>query len=119
MEPPAAYDHISTFQLLIYKKQPQAADAEEGCISSEVALGADSAEGAAAQFGAGRPSAVEYAVIEFLGEEEAVRAEDVVRRTGKSRATVNRLLNRLISQGLVERIGGHRGPGVAYRLPRA
>ena len=119
MEPPAAYDHISTFQLLIYKKQPQAADAEEGCISSEVALGADSAEGVAAWLGAGRPSAVEYAVIELLGEEETVRAEDVVRRTGKSRATVNRLLNRLISQGLVERIGGHRGPGVAYRLSRA
>ena len=118
MAPPVVHDYVSTLQLLIYKGRFPAGDACEGASLVDLAVG-PSAEGGGRRSQAladAGPSSVEYAVVQLLEAEEPVRAERIVEHTGKSKATVNRLLNKLIGQGVVERIGGTRGPGVAYQL---
>lgn len=118
MAPPVVHDNVSMLQLLSYKERLPAGDACEGASPVDLAIGPSAeGEGRRAQvLAAAGSSSVEHAVMQLLEAEEPMRAERIIEHTGKSKATVNRLLNKPIGQGVVERIGGTRGPGVAYRL---
>ena len=63
------------------------------------------------------PGTVDCDIIEFLEEAEMpVGSQRLIEALGKSKATVSRALNRLMNEGLIERLGPGRGPGVVYRL---
>lgn len=63
------------------------------------------------------PGTVDCDIVEFLGEaNRPVSAHALIEALHKSKATVNRALNRLMENGLVERLGARKGPGIAYRL---
>lgn len=63
---------------------------------------------------------LEYDIVSFLDEaDEPVKSSQLIESLGKSKATISRALNRLIERGVVERVGGKKGPGIVYRLARA
>lgn len=62
---------------------------------------------------------VEYDIVAFMDAAESpVKSSQLIEQLGKSKATISRALNRLIDKGIVERIGGRKGPGISYRLVR-
>lgn len=63
---------------------------------------------------------VEFDIIALLEEtDEPMKSSQLIEQLGKSKATVSRALNRLIEKGLVERMGGRKGPGIVYRRTSA
>ena len=63
------------------------------------------------------PGTVECDIVDFLEEAPApVSSRILMDALGKSKATISRALNRLMDKSLVERLGPSRGPGAVYRL---
>lgn len=62
---------------------------------------------------------VEFDIVSFMdAADEPVKSVQLIESLGRSKATISRALNRLIEKGVVQRLGGRKGPGIMYRLTR-
>lgn len=142
MPEPVAIDHITAFEVALYKAGAGAEAGWFGFGLGERAGGGGRGgvrlpEGAAGgkivrsvtewSDETGRfhtihvlaPGTVECDIVDFLEEASApVSSRILMDALGKSKATISRALNRLMDKSLVERLGPSRGPGAVYRLVR-
>lgn len=140
MPEPVAIDHITAFEVALYKAGAGAEAGRFGFGLGERAGGGGRGgvrlpEGAAGgkivrsvtewSDETGRfhtihvlaPGTVECDIVDFLEEAPApVSSRILMDALGKSKATISRALNRLMDKSLVERLGPSRGPGAVYRL---
>ena len=140
MPEPVAIDHITAFEVALYKAGAGAEAGRFGFGLGERAGGGGRGgvrlpEGAAGgkivrsvtewSDETGRfhtihvlaPGTVECDIVDFLEEASApVSSRILMDALGKSKATISRALNRLMDKSLVERLGPSRGPGAVYRL---
>lgn len=135
MPEPVAIDHITAFEVALYKAGAGAEAGRFGFGLGERAGGGGRGgvrlpEGAAGgkivrsvtewSDETGRfhtihvlaPGTVECDIVDFLEEAPApVSSRILMDALGKSKATISRALNRLMDKSLVERLGPSRGPG--------
>lgn len=138
MPEPVAIDHITAFEVALYKA---GAGSEAGRYGFGERAGSDGRGGVRQPEGVaggkivrsvtewsnetGRfhtihvlaPGTVECDIVDFLEESsDPVSTRALMDALGKSKATISRALNRLMDKSLVERLGPSRGPGAVYRL---